>query len=59
MLVETLTQDAPALDAQLLEDLTVRPEAPVSGAPLPSPATAWLLILSPREPKEPKEPRRR
>ncbi|MGP4111405.1 hypothetical protein ACTWP5_10865 [Streptomyces sp. 4N509B] len=54
-----LRQEDLAVDVELLEDLMVRAEAPVSGAPLHTPPAAWLLILSPKEPNEPKKSHRR
>ncbi|MFD8380264.1 hypothetical protein ACFV2X_17235 [Streptomyces sp. NPDC059679] len=61
MLVERQRQDGLTLHAELLEGLMARPEAPVSGAPLHTPAVGQIifLLVSPKEPKEPKEPRRR
>jgi hypothetical protein len=61
MLIEKQRQDGLTLDAESIEGLMARPEAPVSGAPLhcPAVATVVILIISPKEPKEPKEPRRR
>ncbi|ADI11386.1 hypothetical protein SBI_08268 [Streptomyces bingchenggensis BCW-1] len=59
MLVERQRRDGLTLDAELLEGLMARPEAPVSGAPLHTPAmtTLVVMVLSPKEPKEPRDPK--
>ncbi|KAK1178202.1 hypothetical protein B7755_008655 [Streptomyces sp. NBS 14/10] len=64
MLVERQRQDGLTLHAELLEGLMARPEAPVSGAPLHTPAMTSLVMMvlsakEPKEPRTPKEPRRR
>ncbi|MES4906919.1 MULTISPECIES: hypothetical protein [unclassified Streptomyces] len=62
MLIEKQRQDGRlTLDAESIEGLMARSEAPVSGAPLHCPAvgTIVFVIVSPKEPKEPREPRRR
>jgi hypothetical protein len=57
MLRESLRQDSLILDAELIDGLAARPEAPMSDAPLYHPRNLWTL-LSTKEPKEPKKPRR-
>lgn len=64
MLVERQRQNGLTLHAELLEGLMARPEAPVSGAPLHTPAMTSLVMMvlsakEPKEPRAPKEPRRR
>ncbi|MFF7726468.1 hypothetical protein [Streptomyces sp. NPDC008001] len=55
---ETLRPLAKPAGAAAIGSLMVEPEAAVSGAPLPAPEAAGvllaLLLLSPKEPKEPK-----
>ncbi|MFI1727702.1 hypothetical protein ACH40E_00355 [Streptomyces acidicola] len=61
MLVTELQRIDLSLDTELLEGLMVRPEAPVTGAPLPRPEGAGTLLLAALlqlSPKEPKEPRK-
>ncbi|GGZ88067.1 hypothetical protein [Streptomyces bluensis] len=59
MSVATLQRDVLSVNAELLEGLMAAPETAVSGAPLPCPNGAAIIILGAKEPKEPKEPKGR
>ncbi|WP_181794595.1 hypothetical protein [Streptomyces sp. WELS2] len=54
-MLNTTRDDVVSVDAELLETLVAGAEAPVSGAPLPTPPVAHIIVIGIQEPKEPKD----